>query len=162
MRRTFARTTARLLMTALAAGAVAAAIGGVSLAQAGSGHGDRTLTLTEVQTGAVFVDISHSQQAAPGDQAIFRSNLKNANGRRVGYSSVVCEIVIAGTLQCNGVYHLPGGTLTGTATVPENETSTAPVRIAITGGSGRYDHAAGQAVSTPKNQTVSQTVIDLD
>jgi hypothetical protein len=162
MRTKITSTTARLLATALVAGVVAAAVGGVSLARAGSGHADRTVTLTEVQTGATFVNISHTQQGAPGDQAIFRSTLKNAGGRVIGYSSVICEIVIGGTLQCNGVYHLPGGTLTGTATVPQGETSTAPVHVAITGGSGRYDRAAGQAVSTPKSQTVSRTVIDLD
>ncbi len=162
MRTKITRTTAQVVTTALAAGVLAAAIGGVSLAHAGSGHRERTINLTELQTGATFVNISHTQQGAPGDQAIFRSNLKSAGGRLIGYSSVVCEIVLGGTLQCNGVYHLPGGTLTGTANVPERESSTAPVHIAITGGTGRYDRAAGQAVSTPTNQTVSQTVIDLD
>ncbi len=154
------RTLGRVLVTALVAGAVAAALGGVSLARAGSG--DPTLTFSEVQTGATFVDISHTQQGAPGDQAVFRSALKNAAGKRIGFSSVICEIVLANTLQCDGVYHLPGGTLTGTALLPQSATSTAPVHIAITGGTGRYDEASGQGVSTPQNQTVSRTVIDLD
>jgi hypothetical protein len=158
--KTMNRTLGRVLVTALVAGAVAAALGGVSLARAGSG--DRTLTVTEVQTGATFVSISHTQQGAPGDQAIFRSALKNADGKRIGFSTVICEIVLGAKLQCNGVYHLPGGTLTGTALVPESETSTAPVHIAITGGTGRYDQASGQGVSTPQSETVSRTVIDLD
>ncbi len=146
-------------MTALVAGAVAAALGGVSLARAGSG--DRTLTLTEVQTGATFVNISHSQNGAPGDEAIFRSALR-MDGKRVGFSTVVCQIVLGRKLQCNGVYHLPGGTLTGTALVPASQTSTAPVRVAITGGTGRYDQASGQVTTTPKSETVSRSVIDLD
>ncbi len=158
--KTINRTAARMLATALLVGAVAAAIGGVSLAQAGSGG--RTLAFTEVQTGATFVSISHTQQGAPGDEAIFRSALKNGQGRRVGSSSVVCEIVLGKLLQCNGVFTLPGGTLTGTAVVPASETSTAPVHIAITGGTGRYAGASGQGVTTPQSQTVSRTVIHLD
>ena len=158
--KTMNRTLGRVLVTALVAGAVAAALGGVSLARAGSG--DRTLTVTEVQTGATFVNVSHMQQGGPGDQAIFRSALKNADGRRIGFSMVICEIVLGNKLQCNGVYHLPGGTLTGTALIPASETSTAPVHIAITGGTGRYDQASGQAVVQPQSETVNRTVFDLD
>lgn len=158
--KTMNRTLGRLLVTALVAGIVAAALGGVSLARAGSG--DRTLTLTEVQTGATFVNISHSQQGAPGDGVIIRSALKDADGNRIGFSSIVCQLVLGHKLQCAGVYHLPGGTLTGTALVPADESSTAPVHVAITGGTGRYDQASGQGVTTPQSQTVSHTVIDLD
>ncbi|HET6849627.1 MAG TPA: hypothetical protein VFH74_12255 [Gaiellales bacterium] len=154
------RTMGRVLVTALVAGAVAAALGGVSLARAGSG--DRTLTLTEVQTGATFVDITHTPQGGPGDEVIIRSALKDADGTRIGFSSIVCQVVLGHKLQCAGVYHLPGGTLTGTALVPQSETSTAPVHVAITGGTGRYDQASGQGVSTPQSETVSHTVIDLD
>ena len=154
------RTTGRVLTTALVAGVVAAAIGGVSLARAGDGG--RTLTLTEVQTNAAFVNISHTPQGAPGDQLILRSAVKDAQGRRIGSSSVVCEMVFAKQLQCTGVYRLPGGTLTGTAMAPASPTSTAPVHIAITGGTGRYEGASGQATLTPQSQTVNHTVIDLD
>lgn len=158
--KTINRTVARALVTALAAGLVAAAIGGVSLARAGGG--DRTIVFTEVQTGATFVSVTHSPQGAPGDEAIFRSVLKDAHGRAIGTSSVVCQIVLAGKLQCNGVYTLPGGTLTGTAIAPASQSSTAPVHVAITGGTGRYDLASGQATSTPQSDTVNKTVIDLD
>jgi hypothetical protein len=158
--KTINRTVARALMTALAAGLVAAAIGGVSLARAGGG--DRTIAFTEVQTGATFVSISHTPQGAPGDEAIFRSVLKDANGHAMGTSSVVCQIVLGGKLLCNGLYTLPGGTLTGTALVPASQSSTAPVHVAIMGGTGRYDRASGQATSTPQSDTVNKTVIDLD
>src|SRR5689334_5079583 len=113
------RTTARVLVTALVAGAAAAVLGGASLAHAGGGG--RTLTLTEVQTGATFVSISHTPQGAPGDEAIFRSTVKDAQGRRIGSSSIVCQIVLGKQLLCSGVYRLPGGTLTGTALAPASE-----------------------------------------
>ena len=60
--KTLNRSLGRVLMTAMVAGLVAAAIGGVSLARAGSG--DRTMTLTEVDTGARFVNITHTPRAA--------------------------------------------------------------------------------------------------
>jgi hypothetical protein len=157
---TINRTAARALVTALLVGVVAAAIGGVSLARAGSDG--RTITVTDVTTGSRIVNISHTQHGAPGDQAIFRSVLKNAQGRKVGSSTVVCELVLGKQLLCNGVFRLPGGTLTGTAMVPASESSMAPVHIAITGGTGRYAGATGEGVSTPQSPTVGRDVIHLD
>jgi hypothetical protein len=158
--RQFNSTAARVVATALAAGLVAMAMGGISLARAGGS--DRTFTITEKQVSATFVSITHTPKGGPGDEAIFRSVTMNSSGKRLGSSSVICTIVFGGKLQCNGIYTLPGGTLTGTALVPQSQTSTAPVQVAITGGTGRYDGARGQATTTPQSQTVSKTVVDLD
>ena len=158
--RQFNATAARVTATALAAGLIAMAVGGISLARAGGG--DRTFTVTDKQVSATFVSVTHSPQGAPGDEAIFRSVTMNSSGKKIGSSSLLCTIVFGGKLQCNGVYTLPGGTLTGTALVPASQTSTAPVHVAITGGTGRYDGARGQATTTPESQTVNKTVVDLD
>jgi len=123
--KTLNRSLGRMLMTAMVAGLLAAAIGGVSLARAGSG--DRTMTLTEVETGAQFVNITNTPQGGPGDQIVLRRVVKNAAGDRVGTLNVVCEVVLGRKLLCNGVYRLPGGTITGTAQDVQSETSTAPV-----------------------------------
>ena len=154
------RSLARVLMTAMVAGVVAAAVGGVSLARAGSG--DRTMTLTEVQTGARFVSITHTPQGGPGDQVILHRVVKNAAGNRVGTLNVVCEVVLSHKLLCNGIYRLPGGTITGTAQDTQDESRTAPVHIAITGGTGRYDNARGQITSTPTGDTTTRSIVDLD
>jgi hypothetical protein len=158
--KTLNRCLGRMLMTAMVAGLVAAAIGGVSLARAGSG--DRTMTLTEVDTGAQFVNITNTPQGGPGDQIVLRRVVKNAAGDRVGTLNVVCEVVLGHKLLCNGVYRLPGGTITGIAQDVQSETSTAPVHVAITGGTGRYDKASGQITSTPTGPTTTQSVVDLD
>jgi hypothetical protein len=158
--KTLNRSLGRVLMTAMVAGLVAAAIGGVSLARAGSA--DRTMTLTEVQTGARFVNITHTAQGGPGDQVVLRRVVKNAAGDRVGTLNVVCEVVLDHKLLCNGIYRLPGGTITGTAQDTQDESSTAPVHIAITGGTGRYDQAKGQITSTPTGNITTQSVVDLD
>jgi hypothetical protein len=156
----FNDTAARVIATALVAGLAAMAVGGISLARAGGK--DRTFTVIDRQVNATFVSVTHNPQGAPGDEAIFRSVSMNTSGQRIGSSSLVCTIVFGGQLQCNGVFRLPGGTLTGTALAPASQTSTAPVHVAITGGTGRYDGARGQATTTPESQTVNKTVVDLD
>ena len=120
------------------------------------------MTLTEVQTGARFVSITHTPQGGPGDQVILHSVVKNAAGNRVGTLNVVCEVVLSHKLLCNGIYRLPGGTITGTAQDTQDESSTAPVHIHITGGTGRYDQAKGQITSTSTGDTTTQSVVDLD
>ena len=158
--KTLNRTLGRVLMTAIVAGVLAAAIGGVSLARAGSS--DQTMTLTEVETGARFVNVTHTPQGGPGDQVVLHRVVKNATGDRIGSLDVVCEVVLQQKLLCNGVYRLPGGTITGTAEDSQDENSTAPVHIAITGGTGRYDQASGQITSTPTGATTTRSVVDLD
>jgi hypothetical protein len=88
--------------------------------------------------------------------------VKNAAGDRVGTLNVVCEVVLGHKLMCNGIYRLPGGTITGTAQDVQSESGTAPVHIAITGGTGRYDNVRGQITSTPTGDTATQSVVDLD
>jgi len=153
-------TLRRLTLTAVAASAVAMAIGGVSIARAGGHHAsDHMMTLKEVQTASTFVNISHSQNGKPGDEAIFKSKLFSHDGHEVGTLDVVCTLVFGGKVECTGTFTLPGGTVTGTALVPSNTT---PVHIAITGDTGRYSLVRGQATSTPVSGTVSRDVFDLN
>jgi hypothetical protein len=160
--KTLTKSARRVLLTAAVAGIVAAAIGGVSLARAGGTASDATFTLNEVQKQITFVSVSHAAQGAPGDGLIFRSALVNAGGTRVGTLDVVCTLTFGSHLQCLGTYRLPGGTLTGTALIPNDEQNTQPVQIAIIGGTGRYDQARGQVTSTVVNSTTNHDVIDLD
>jgi hypothetical protein len=156
------QTARRVILTAAVAGVVAAVIGGVSLAHAGGSAADTTFTLNEVHAGAQFVDVTHTPAGGPGDELILRSVLHNQAGERVGSLNVFCVVVLANQLECQGTYRLHGGTITGTATAPKDENSTAPVRIAITGGTGRYDGARGQIVTTPTSPDTDRSVVDLD
>lgn len=149
----------RGLMTAAVAAVVAAAVGGVSLARAGS-SGDRTLRVTEVQTGSAFVNISHSQQGAPGDEFIFHAKLRKA-GNRVGSLDAKCTLMLHHLLQCEGTAHLRGGTLALSAGITDAE-SNSTARIAITGGTGRYDHAHGELISTSTGKNTNRDVFDID
>ena len=160
--KTLTRSVRRMLLTAAVAGIVAAAIGGVSLARAGGTASDTTFTLNELQGKFTFVNVTHTAQGAPGDELIFRSALTNSGGTRIGALDVVCTLTFGNHLQCLGTYRLPGGTLIGSAVIPKDENNTQPVQIAITGGTGRYDHARGQVTSTPVNSTTNHDVVDLD
>lgn len=151
----------RIVLTGLVATILAAAIGGVSLARAGGSTSDQRLVLKQVDAGAAFVNISHSTGAPkPGDGFIFRAKLFR-NGMRVGWLNVVCTQLIGTQDQCQGTFTLPGGTLVGSAltSTMNNESVT---HIAITGGTGRYDQASGQAWSTNTSEHTARVVIDLD
>jgi hypothetical protein len=149
----------RGLMTAAVAGVVAAAVGGVSLARAGS-SGDRTLRVTEVQTGSTFVDVTHSQHGAPGDEFIFHAKLRK-HGTTIGDLDAMCTLVLHNRLQCEGTAHLPGGTLALEAGIT-NAQSNGTAHIAITGGTRAYDHAHGELISTSIGKNTNRDVFDID
>ena len=123
--RMFNTTVGRLVLTACAAGLIAAAIGGVSLARAGGTNHGRTIRVTEVDNGAKFISITHTAKGGPGDEFIFSANLRHA-GHKVGTLDAMCTLMLHGKLQCEGTFKLLGGTITGTALVPTNEPTAAP------------------------------------
>ncbi len=149
----------RGLMTAAVAAVVAAVVGGVSLARAGS-SGDRTLRVTEVQTGSAFVNISHSQKGAPGDEFIFHAKLRK-HGNTIGTLDAKCTLMLQNQLQCEGTAHLPGGTLALSAGITEAQ-SNSTAHIAITGGTRAYDHAHGELISTSIGKNTNRDVFDID
>lgn len=156
----FNNTARRVLLTAGVAGLVAAAIGGMSLAHAGGTNHHRTFTLREVDTGGKYISITHSKNGAPGDEFIFSANLKR-HGKKVGDLNAKCTLVLHNKLICEGVFRLPGGTLTAQTLLPSQD-SNAPNHIAITGGTGSYRGATGEVVSTSVNDNVSRDVFHLD
>jgi hypothetical protein len=149
----------RLALTAVAASAVAMAIGGVSIARANHSPSRHTFTLKEVQTGQAFVDVSHSKNGKPGDGFIFHSRLYDHAGHQVGTLDVACTLMLAQQVQCVGTFKLPGGTLSGTALIPGN--GNAPTHIAINGGTGRYGKVRGQGVSYSTGENTSRDVLTL-
>ena len=153
-------TLPRLAMTAVAASAVAMAIGGVSIAHAGGAHASQhRMTLTEVQTGSAFVSISHTKGGKPGDGFIFHSKLSTRAGKQVGTLDAECILVLMKHTLCTGVFTLPGGTVSGTALIPDNN---GPVRVAVTGGTGRYATVRGQVTSHSTGENTSRDVFELD
>jgi hypothetical protein len=122
----FNTTVGRLVLTACVAGLIAAAIGGVSLARAGGTNHGRTIRVTEVDTGGKFISITHTANGGPGDEFIFSANLRHA-GHKVGTLDAMCTLMLHNKLQCQGTFKLLGGTITGTALLPANEPTAAPI-----------------------------------
>jgi hypothetical protein len=156
----FNNTARRVLLCACVAGLIAAVIGGVSMARAGGTNHHRTFTLREVSTGGKFISITHSKNGAPGDMFIFSANLKR-HGTRVGDLNAKCTLMLHNHLVCDGVFRLPGGTLTGEA-FQANSNSNGTTRIAITGGTGAYRGASGEVVSIPVNNNINRDIFHLD
>jgi hypothetical protein len=152
-------TLRRVVTTAIAASAVALAIGGVSIARAGGPHAtNHTFTLKEVDTQATFVNISHTKNGKPGDEFIFHAKFTSA-GRLIGTADVVCTLVFNSNSNCVGTVKLPGGTL-GVSTLAPS--SNGPVHVAITGGTGRFAKVRGQMTSTPTSNNTSSDVFHLN
>ncbi|HEV3495321.1 MAG TPA: hypothetical protein VHA34_03105 [Actinomycetes bacterium] len=91
-----------------------------------------------------------------GDYVVFH-DLLLTNGKQVGDEGGTCPLVDVeqGLIHCTGTIRLPGGQLTF-----QGLTTTDPTKqIAITGGTGRYQGAGGEAtlVENP-DQTGTLTI----
>jgi len=134
-----------------AAALTAVAFGGVGAAGAAAdGKAKSPLRLVAIEKQSEFVDLGTSGPSL-GDQLVFSETLFR-RGREVGDSGVVCTVteVVAPydvlTFHCVGTLSLPKGqiTLQGRIEV-QGEDDPGPFTVAITGGTGAYRAAGGQA-----------------
>lgn len=89
-----------------------------------------------------LVDADGDGATSLGDYTVFHDILLR-DGQQVGDEGGTCPIVDIqqGLIHCTGTIRLPGGQLTF-----QGLTTTAPTKLmAITGGTGRYQGAAGEA-----------------
>jgi hypothetical protein len=140
-----------IVLTGLVAAATAAVLGGTSLATATSGTQRHVFVLKEVQVKSTFINLSHTQNGAPGDEFIFRSKMLERDGVRVGWIQAVCTLVFNNQLQCEGTFTLPGGTLAASALVGGSNATP----VAINGGTGRYAGWTGQETSVGSTTNVN-------
>lgn len=149
------------------AGAVAAlVVGSVSGASSSDGSSERNFTLIEVEGSVAFVDVDNSQSGPTiGDEFIFKNVLKNASKTEtVGRDTVICTFTVVApeqdaTARCAGTITLRGGTLDVSALIKLSESS---FRVAINGGTGRFDEADGQIFGRDLNDTDTQLRFDID
>ena len=153
---------------------VAAAAVGVPLAfllPGGSAAGvsdGSTFKIVEAANGqAHFIDLppkqkSENQPPSVGDELIF-VNRVTRDGKPYGFVQAMCVVTDKATrhqpelLLCNGVFHLPGGTLTVSAGGRFEKT----VHIAVTGGTGRYEGANGSITSVTQKDGSSVDIVHL-
>jgi hypothetical protein len=155
----------KLMVGALATAMIATG-GTIAFAGDGGNDGDdddgdvirltaRTVTEEEVDLG--------EQGFGPGDRFTFFEHLFR-EGERVGDSGGECVIVHlegqAATGNCVATLRLPGGQITLQALVDFAEEEE-PFTVAVTGGTGRYRDADGEATIEP-GATENRFTIRLD
>jgi hypothetical protein len=148
----------RLFMTGAVAAMVAIVIGGVSLASANGGGGDREFVLIERQVSQHFVDLGAAGLSV-GDHAVFRSVFRTPGRAQAGDINVVCTLVRKAVVHCDATARLHDGTLelSGLFNITSPD-----VRLAIIGGTGAFDRAHGQLSSHHLNGNMSRDTFDLD
>jgi hypothetical protein len=123
-------------------------------------HGDRgkTLRLVAVDANEEFIDVGVSGPSL-GDEIVFSETLRK-DGRDVGRSGGVCTITRGVPpydivdLHCVATLRVRGGqiTLQGLNEV-QGEDDPGPFRLAITGGTGKYRGASGEATFRQRTET---------
>ena len=117
------------------------------------------IKLTSKTVESQFVDVAPTGGAPTlGDQFVFSDNLF-AGGTKVGIDGGACTAVrvqhAPAVFQCQVTARLHDGDLTAQGFATQQATNT----YAITGGTGRWRNAGGQAVVVSVSETVSKITI---
>lgn len=147
-------------LSAVAAIGIAAAVPAIGQSQA---PGERTITLNARTTSVKLAD-PHMRPRA-GDVLVSVSVLRSEAGRKVGTSHLSCVITRPArnfgrsVYQCTGTDRLRDGSLSFSlvARLGVDRIITA----AVTGGTGAYDGARGEAVNTTTGENTSTQVITI-
>ena len=156
----------KYLLIVLAGALAALVVGGVSGASSSAGSSGRNFTLIEVEGTFAFVDVDNSQsEPTVGDEFIVSNVLMNrSKTETVGSDTVICTFTVVApeedaTVRCAGTISLRGGTLDVSALFKLSDSA---FKIAINGGTGRYDEAQGQIFARDLNDTDTQLRFDID
>ena len=144
------RTKRRLFTAVIAIVALGVLVSGTAAAPT-NGNAKRTLQIVATETQSEFLDLG-SAGPSLGDQFVISEELSRG-GQEIGESGIVCtathvlppfDVV---TFQCVASLSLKDGqiTLQGLIEV-QGEDDTGPFTVAITGGTGAYRGASGEAV----------------
>jgi hypothetical protein len=159
--------------TKLAVCAAVTAIAAMALLAFGSavatahGKGKQTLRLLATENQSEFIDLGATGPSL-GDELVFSETLSR-HGRDVGTSGVVCTITAVEppyevvTFHCVGTLSLRNGqiTLQGLIEV-QGEDDPGPFTVAITGGTGAYRGAGGEAIVRDVSDTESVYKLRFD
>jgi hypothetical protein len=153
------RTRLRLYTAALAVVALGVLVSGTTVASA-HGGGKKTLRIVATEIQSEFLDLGDSGPSL-GDELVFSERL-SVHGREVGTSGVVCTVTQAVPpydvlmFHCVGTLSLRRGqiTLQGLIEV-QGEDDPGPFSAAITGGTGAFRGAGGEAVILQVGATTS-------
>ena len=146
-------------LAAVAALGVAALIPSVGQSQA-----PRTITLDSHTKSVKVVDLPPRGKSSAGDLVMAISTLRNSEGARVGTEYLRCNLTgrartfESANYECTSTQKFRDGTITyaGSVRLAAHE-----ITVAVTGGTGAYDGASGNLVSTSAGNDESKQVITL-
>jgi hypothetical protein len=144
------RTKFRFYATVLAIAVLGVLVSGTGVASARSKGKTTTLRIVADQIQSEYIDLG-TPGTSLGDELVFSERLSR-RGQEVGTSGVVCTVTQftppydVTTLQCVGTLSLRRGqiTLQGLIEVQSMD-DPGPFTVAITGGTGAFRGAGGQA-----------------
>jgi hypothetical protein len=127
----------------VAAGVVAAVVGGSSLLFAGTGPA--TVRITAENEQITRVDIG-PKGTSPGDMQIVRQTLFNRHitEKPIGHAEFVCTTTAGRSRLCDGTFFLPKGKLMVSGPLRYRQF----YELAIVGGTELYDNARGSLTIT--------------
>jgi hypothetical protein len=141
---------------------VVAAVYSVTAASA-SGDDTKVLRLSEQNSRGTDLDLGEPG-FGPGDQFVFRGKLFR-DSERVGSTGGACVVVAVfgakAETQCQATLRLQHGQITLQGLVTFVEEESAPFTVAVTGGTGKYRNAHGEATITDQPDGSSDFVIRL-
>lgn len=144
------RTKFRLYAAVFAIVGLGVLIFGTAVATA-DGHGKRALRIVAVDVQSEFLDLGTTGESL-GDQFIFSERLLR-RGREIGVSGGVCTVTQFAPpydvvmLQCVATLSLRRGQITLQGLIEiQGEDDSGPFTAAITGGTGAFRGAGGEAV----------------
>jgi hypothetical protein len=160
------RINLRLYSAVLAIVALGVLVSGTGVANA-HGDGKKSLKLVATELQFEFIDVG-APGPSLGDQIVFSESLAK-RGRDVGMSGVVCTVTHTVppydvvTFHCVATLNLSRGqiTLQGLIEV-QGEDDPGPFTVAITGGTGAFRGAGGEAVVRDVSATMSVYKLRLD
>lgn len=137
-----------------AAGATAAV---ASSATPASSRHSQTIHLVARQTQARLLVLASPGHGPVGNQILTTDDVYRQAGK-VGHDATVCQVMAdlgqAGArFQCTATVSLPEGQLTVQGLATMTETGSQPFTLAITGGTGAYRTARGQAQVIPVSES---------
>jgi hypothetical protein len=144
---------AAVAVVALAVGVVTPAAG-----SSANNHQHHTFRVDAVITELNLVNAGSGPSL--GDEIVFSNKLLQG-GTEVGHEGAVCTTVSLQRQEANCVatFSFSGGQITAQALVTLG--SKAPYAVAITGGSAKYDGAAGEIQTRPVSDTEGILTFDL-
>ena len=147
----------RVLAALGAALALGATMWGTTLTSASAGAGE-DLQFRAITTEASNLDLGEDGLSL-GDEFIFHDVLRRG-GEKIGYDGGVCTVtsVRGPQTQCLVTFSLAGGQIV----IAGLNTETREFDFAVTGGTGQYQGASGEAHVLIKSRTVARVTIHLE